>query len=60
MSTSQKQAVTNAVLSLFPDFELNGETTLSSILTSDTKSELRTILAEGFEAGKKQKRGRSC
>jgi len=51
MSISQKQAVTNAVLSTFPDYELNGEVTLSSILTSDTKSELRTILVEGFEAG---------
>lgn len=47
---SQKQAVTNAVLSVFPDYELNGETILSSILTKESKQELRTILFAGFKA----------
>jgi len=51
MSTSQKQAVTNAVLSLFPDYELNGEVKLSSLLNTDIKNQLKSILSEGFEAG---------
>lgn len=51
MSKSQKEAVTNAVLSLFPEYELGGETILASIITSDHKSQLKAILAAGFEAG---------
>lgn len=48
---SQKQAVTNAVLSIFPDYELGGETTLSSILTPDSKKEIRSLVFEAFKAG---------
>ena len=50
MSINQKEAVTNAVLSLFPDYELGGEVNLASILTPETKKELRGILFAGFRA----------
>jgi hypothetical protein len=48
---NQKVGVTNAVLSLFPDYELNGEVILASLLTSEHKKQLRAILVEGFKAG---------
>jgi hypothetical protein len=48
---TQKQAVTNAVLSVFPDYEMNGETILSDILTRESKVEIRAILFAGFKAG---------
>ena len=51
MSVNQKQAVTNAVLSVYPDYELGGEVTLSSIITKENKSVIKAILAEGFESG---------
>jgi hypothetical protein len=49
---NQKQAVTNAVLSVFPDYQLGGEVTLQEILTSDAKSQIKTIICEGFMSGK--------
>ena len=48
---NQKQAVTNAVLSIFPDYELGGEVTLKSIFTKDTKAQVIAIVAEGFSSG---------
>ena len=48
---NQKEGVTNAVKSLFPDYKLGGEIVLSSILTADKKKELRSILFAGFRAG---------
>lgn len=48
---SQKQAVTNAILSVFPKYELGGEVILSTLLNSDTKKKLRAILVSGFKAG---------
>ena len=48
---SQKQAVTNAVLAVKPDYELNGETCLADVTTSEEKKQMRAILFEGFKAG---------
>ena len=48
---SQKQAVTNAVMSVFPNYELGGETTLSSMLTKESKDEIKSLVFEGFKAG---------
>ena len=49
--TTQKQAVTNAVLSVVPNYELGGETILMDVLTDNHKSEIKSILFEGFRAG---------
>jgi hypothetical protein len=49
---SQKQAVTNAVLSVIPDYELGGETALSEVLTETQKKEVRAIIFSGFMSGK--------
>ena len=51
MSISQKLAVTNAILSMFPDFKLKGEVKLSDLLTTENKKELKAVLFEGFRAG---------
>jgi hypothetical protein len=48
---SQKQAVTNAVLTVIPDYELGGETRLSEVLTDAGKKEVRSILFGGFMTG---------
>lgn len=48
---SQKQAVTNAVMSVVPDYELGGETILSEVLTDAQKKEIRSILVSGFQSG---------
>ena len=48
---SQKQAVKNAVLSIFPNYELGGETVLSSLLNSDNKKEIKQMVFEAFKAG---------
>ena len=49
---NQKQAVTNAVLSVFPEYQLGGEVTLQEILTSEAKNQIKTIICEGFMSGK--------
>jgi hypothetical protein len=49
---SQKQAVTNAVLSVVPDYELGGETILSEVITESQKKEVRSIIFSGFMSGK--------
>lgn len=49
---NQKQAVTNAVLAVFPDYQLGGETSLADILTSDAKSQIKSIIVNGFMSGK--------
>ena len=48
---SQKQAVTNAVVSTLPDYEVGGEVILKSQLTPETKKAMRTLLFEAFQAG---------
>jgi len=48
---SQKQAVTNAVLSVIPSYELSGEAILKDSLNTDNKKAIRTILFEAFQAG---------
>ena len=48
---SQKQAVRNAVTSTFPEYEIGGETTLKSILTPESKKQMRALLFEAFQAG---------
>lgn len=50
---AQKVAVLNAVKSVFPNYELGGEVTLSSLLksNSDKKKEIQTMVFEGFKAG---------
>jgi hypothetical protein len=48
---NQKQAVTNAVLSVIPGYELGGETILSEVLTDAQKKEVRSILVSGFKSG---------
>ena len=48
---NQKQAVTNAVLAVKPDYQLNGEVILADVLNSDDKKQARAILFEGFKAG---------
>jgi hypothetical protein len=48
---SQKQAVTNAVMSVIPGYELGGETILSEVLTDAQKKEIRSILVSGFQSG---------
>jgi len=47
---NQKQAVTNVVLSTFPDYEMGGEVILKDILTTDIKKQMRTALFEAFRA----------
>jgi hypothetical protein len=49
---TQKQAVTNAVLEVKPDFELGGDVILGDALTSDDKARMKTIIVEGFLSGK--------
>jgi hypothetical protein len=49
---NQKQAVTNAVLTVFPDFQLGGETSLAEILTDTAKKEIKSIIVNGFMSGK--------
>lgn len=49
---SQKQAVTNAVLSIYKDYQLGGETILSDILTKENKDKVTAMVFEGFKAGK--------
>jgi hypothetical protein len=48
---NQKTAVTNVVLTIFPDYELSGETILKGLLNTDTKKQMRALLFEGFRAG---------
>ena len=50
MSTSQKQAVTNAVLSILPSYELGGEEIANDVMSAAQKSEAREILFNGFRA----------
>ena len=47
---NQKTAVTNAVLSLFPDYQLGGEVILKDLLNTHTKKQLVAMVAQGFEA----------
>ncbi len=47
---TQKQAVTNAVLSLFPKFKLGGEVVLKTLLDTENKKEMKSIIFEGFRA----------
>lgn len=51
MSTSQKQAIFNAVAVLFPKYELKGEVCLKDVMTTEQKKEFRTIIFNGFKAG---------
>ena len=48
---SQKQAVTNAVKTIHPDYKFSGEVILKSQLTPKTKKQMRTLLFEAFRAG---------
>jgi len=48
---NQKRAVTNAVLKVKPDYVLNGDVTLASVLTDSDKAELKQILISGFLEG---------
>jgi len=48
---SQKQAVTNAVQSTFPDYVVGGEVVLKSLLNTDNKKAMRALLFEAFRAG---------
>lgn len=48
---SQKQAVSNAVKSIHSEYEFNGETTLKSQLTPESKKQMRALLFEAFQAG---------
>lgn len=47
---SQKQAVTNAVLSLFPNYEMGGEVKLSEVLNKESKDKIKAIVFAGFQA----------
>ena len=51
----QKTAVINTILSTLKsrgvDYELNGETSMNEVLTSDDKAKCRAILLEGFMSG---------
>lgn len=53
---SQKNAVCNALLSVLKergiDYELNGEATIKSVLTSEDKATVKAILIEGFNNDK--------
>lgn len=49
---NQKQAVKNAVMSVFPDYELNGEVILADILTDTAKAQIKSTIVEGFLSGK--------
>ena len=51
---SQKEAVINAVMSVFPDYELGGETILKSLMSRDQRNEIVNIVFEGFQAGEVQ------
>ena len=47
---NQKTAVTNAVLSLFPNYEMGGEVKLSTQLNKESKDEIKSIVFAGFQA----------
>lgn len=47
---NQKTAVTNAVLSLFPDYAMGGEVKLSMLLTKESKDNIKSIVFAGFQA----------
>ena len=49
---NQKQAVKNAVLAVFPEYELNGEVILADIMTDTAKASIKSALVEGFLSGK--------
>lgn len=51
---SQKDAVTNVVMSVFPNYELGGEVILSDIMTSEQKNTIREKLVAGFRSGQVQ------
>lgn len=48
---NQKQAVTNAVKQVRPDYQLNGEIALADVLTDSDKQQIRQIIVNGFESG---------
>jgi len=48
---NQKTGVVNAILALFPNYEIGGEVILKSILTKAHKDELKTVLCTAFKAG---------
>lgn len=48
---SQKQAVTNAVKQVRPDYELNSDIFLSDVLTDSDKKQIREIIVDGFLDG---------
>ena len=55
MSTSQKQAVVNTILSVLKergvDYEMKGEVKMSDIFTKDDRNKVRDIITAGFIAG---------
>ena len=48
---SQKQAVTNAVQAILPNYEVGGEVILKTLLNTENKKQMRAILFEAFQAG---------
>jgi hypothetical protein len=48
---SQKNAVTNAVISVVNDYELGGEVVLSEVITGEQKKTVRSMLFQGFRSG---------
>ena len=48
---SQKQAVTNAVLAVLPDYQLGGEVVLKDIMSKSNKQEITSIVTQGFIVG---------
>lgn len=49
---SQKKAVTEAVLTIRPEYELSGEVILADVLTSSDKESIKQIIVNGFLEGK--------
>lgn len=48
---NQKQAVTNAVKEVKPDYELGGEVFLADVLTDSEKQQIKQIIVNGFLDG---------
>jgi hypothetical protein len=48
---SQKQAFTNALLTVFPDYEMGGEVILKDIISKEQKDLVSTMVVEGFKSG---------
>jgi hypothetical protein len=51
---SQKDAVTQVVMSVVPNYELGGEVVLSDIITSEQKNTMKEKLVAGFRSGQVQ------